>query len=207
MTKKEKPNFKRRGARYRARRRAVDIIFEAETRDVDPVSIVEERVELSRDQQHGVAPVADYTREMVRGTAEQLDEIDEAIARYLSQAWELHRLPAVDRAVLRVCSWEIMFNDDVDAPISIKDGVEIASEYSTDVAAPYIHAVLDDIAQSLSADNPMNQQPDDESAGVPADVNTGTVDTGVVPAERAEPANEVSVSPVEADSPEDEPRE
>lgn len=94
--------------------------------------------------------------------AERLDELDDTISRYLSETWQLSRLPAVDRAVLRVLAWEIMFNDEVDAPISVVDGVEIASEYSTDVAAPYIHAVLDDIAQSMSADNPMNVVSDDE---------------------------------------------
>lgn len=155
-------NYRRRGARYRARRRAVDIIFEAEARDVDPVSIVDERVELARDADNSVAPVAEYTRELVAGTATMLDEIDEQIARYLSETWELHRLPAVDRAILRVMAWEISYNDEVDAPISVVDGVEIATQYSTDVAAPYIHAVLDDIAQARSEDSPMNVEPDHE---------------------------------------------
>lgn len=158
--------YRRRGARYRARRRAVDFLFEAETRDVDPVAIVEDRISLSRFQENGVAPVADYTSELVRGTAERLDEIDSAIERYLSEQWEIGRLPAVDRAVLRVGAWEILYNPEVDAAISIVDSVEIAAEYSTDVASPYIHAVLDDIAQSVSADNPMNQ-PDDEAAEEP----------------------------------------
>ena len=156
-------NYRRRGGRYRARRRAVDFLFEAETRDVDPVAIVEDRIELSRFEENRVAPVADYTRELVRGTAERLDEIDAAIARYLSEQWELGRLPAVDRAVLRVGAWEILYNPEVDAPISIVDAVEIASEYSTDVASPYIHAVLDDIAQSASADNPMDQPAPEET--------------------------------------------
>lgn len=155
-------NYRRRGSRYRARRRAVDIIFEAEFRDVDPVSVVEQRVALADDRDAEVAPVADYTRQLVTGVAERLDELDDTISRYLSETWQLSRLPAVDRAVLRVLAWEIMFNDEVDAPISVVDGVEIASEYSTDVAAPYIHAVLDDIAQSMSADNPMNVVSDDE---------------------------------------------
>ncbi|AIT61172.1 transcription antitermination factor NusB [Corynebacterium doosanense] len=155
-------NYRRRGSRYRARRRAVDIIFEAEFRDVDPVSVVEQRVALADDRDAEVAPVADYTRQLVTGVAERLDELDDTISRYLSETWQLRRLPAVDRAVLRVLAWEIVFNDEVDAPVSVVDGVEIASEYSTDVAAPYIHAVLDDIAQSMSADNPMNVVSDDE---------------------------------------------
>lgn len=124
------------------------------------MSIVEDRTELARQQDSAVKPVADYTRELVVGTAQSLDELDETISRYLSETWELRRLPAVDRAILRVMAWEIMYSRDVDAPISITDGVEIATEYSTDVASPYIHAVLDDIAQSASAENPMNVEPD-----------------------------------------------
>ena len=140
-------DFKRHGARYRARRRAVDILFEAETRDVDPVAIVEDRVELAKNPQNSVAPVAEYTQQIVAGAAEQLDDLDDAIERFLVDDWELSRLPAVDRQILRVCAWEIMFNDAVDAPISIKEGVEMAAEYSAAQAAPYINVVLDGIAQ------------------------------------------------------------
>ena len=112
MTQPE-PNYKRHTARYRARRRAADILFEAESRDVDPVAIVEDRVELARDPENGVAPIADYTREIVSGAAEELDDIDDAIARYLSSEWSLERIPAVDRAIMRVAVWEILFNADV----------------------------------------------------------------------------------------------
>ena len=149
-------NYKRHTARYRARRRAADILFEAESRDVDPVAIVEDRIVLARDDSNGVAPVAEYTAEIVRGAAEELDAIDEAIARFLSDDWQFDRLPAVDRAIMRVSAWELLFNPDVPTATAVVEGVELASEYSTDQAAPYIHAVLDDIAQSRSADNPMS---------------------------------------------------
>lgn len=154
MTRPE-PNYKRHTARYRARRRAADILFEAESRDVDPVAIVEDRVELARDPENGVAPIADYTREIVSGAAEELDAIDDAIARYLSSEWSLERIPAVDRAIMRVAVWEILFNADVPNATALVEGVELASEYSNDKAAPYIHAVLDDVIQSQSADSPM----------------------------------------------------
>lgn len=153
---KSDKNWRRHGARYKARRRAVDILFEAETRDIDPVSIVDERETLSQIRDNRVAPIATYTREIVVGAAEHLDEIDGTIARYLSENWELHRLPSVDRAVLRVGAWELLYNPDVPTATAVVDGVEIAHQYSTDAASPYIHAVLDDIAQSRSADNPMN---------------------------------------------------
>ncbi len=158
---KREINYKRHTARYRARRRAADILFEAESRDVDPVSIVEDRIALARDESNGVAPIAEYTSQIVRGAAEELDAIDEAISRYLSEDWEFYRLPAVDRAIMRVSVWELLFNPDVPVATAVVEGVELASQYSTDQAAPYIHAVLDDIAQSRSADNPMAQVAED----------------------------------------------
>ena len=149
------PDYKRRGARYRARRRAVDILFEAETRDIDPVAVVEDRVQLSQDPSNAVAPVADYTREIVSATAEKLDDIDDAIERYLSEDWVLDRLPAVDRQILRVATWEILFNDEVDAPIAISNALVMAEEYAGKAAPPYIHAVLDDIVQSVDPAAPV----------------------------------------------------
>jgi len=151
----DEQNWRRHGSRYRARRRAVDILFEAEARDLDPVAVVEDRVQLSRQADSAVAPVADYTRQIVAGAAEELDTIDEAIERYLAETWELDRLPAVDRAILRVAVWEILFNPEVDSPVAVVEGVELASQYGNDVAAPYIHAVLDDVAQSTSDLHPL----------------------------------------------------
>ncbi|MDK8665067.1 transcription antitermination factor NusB [Corynebacterium propinquum] len=162
--------------RYRARRRAADILYEAETRDLDPVAIVDDRVELAAWEQSPVPPVAEYTKEIVAGAAEKLDEIDELIARFLSQEWELGRLPAVDRAIMRVSAWEILFNAEVPAAVAVVEGVELASEYSTESAAPYIHAVLDDIAQSVSADNPMVQDDSDDSGREDSDIDDGDID-------------------------------
>lgn len=148
------PDYKRHGARYRARRRAVDILFEAETRDIDPVAIVEDRAELARDPQNAVAPIADYTREIILGVAETLDDLDDHIERFLDRDWELHRLPAVDRQILRVATWEILFNDEVPPAIAIANALEMATEYSGNQAPPYIHAMLDGITQAQSPDAP-----------------------------------------------------
>lgn len=156
MSEQKDVNYKRHTARYRARRRAADIMYEAENRDVDPVAIIEDRVSLARDHDNGVAPVAEYTQIIVKGAAEELDVIDETIERYLSADWELHRIPAVDRAIMRVAVWEILFNEEVPNATALVEGVELASEYSNDQAPPYIHAVLDDVIQAQSADNPMS---------------------------------------------------
>lgn len=151
---------RRHGARYRARRRAADILYEAENRDIDPVAIVEERKGLALEGEHGVAPIADYTAEIVQGVAEELDDIDDAIARYLADDWRLDRLPPVERAILRVSTWELLYNPEVPLATAVTEGVELASEYSHIKAAPYINAVLDDIAQSRRAGSPMATEED-----------------------------------------------
>lgn len=163
-TAKRDINHKRHTARYRARRRAADILYEAENRDLDPVAIVEDRVALAREDRHAVAPIADYTKVIVQGVAEELDAIDDTISRYLSQNWELHRIPAVDRAILRLSVWELLFNPDVPTATAVVEGVELASQYSHDQAAPYIHAVLDDVAQSRSELSPMNNVGQEEES-------------------------------------------
>ena len=84
----------RHGPRHAARQRAVDILFEAEFRDTDPVGIVEERIDLSRDESNQVKRVPEYTTAIVPGVAQALDEIDDAIAAHLSSTWRLERLPA-----------------------------------------------------------------------------------------------------------------
>lgn len=175
------PDYKRHGARYRARRRAVDILFEAETRDLDPVAVVKDRVQLAKNPANAVAPVAEYTRTIVSGAAEKLDDLDDAIERYLSADWELFRLPAVDRQILRVAAWEILFNDEVDAPVSIKEGVEMAAEYSGVDAAPYINVVLDGIAQRSATNAPFAGEEAEDAYPVEEDSDAETPNAGTAP--------------------------
>ncbi|QPK82441.1 transcription antitermination factor NusB [Corynebacterium qintianiae] len=162
-------DYKRHGARYRARRRAVDILFEAETRDIDPVAVVEDRIQLSQDPHNAVAPIAEYTRAIVAGVAEKLDDVDDAVERFLSENWVLARIPAVDRQILRVSAWEILFNEEIDAPIAISNALAMAEEYAGKAAPPYIHAVLDDIVQSQAPEAPealdLTGEPEDTFVG------------------------------------------
>lgn len=155
MADAEKPaagrNFKRHGARYKARRRAADILFEAEARDVDPVAIVEERAAMSRDQRNEIAPISDYTRQIIEGVAPELDRIDEAIAAHLKETWEIERIADIDRAVLRVAVWEMLFNEDVPLATALVEAVEIASEYSTPDSPGYINAILDSMIKNIDA--------------------------------------------------------
>ena len=170
---------------------------------VDPVAIVEDRIALAREDRNAVAPVAEYTQVIVKGVAEELDVIDDTIARYLSEDWELHRIPAVDRAILRVSVWELLFNPDIPTATAVVEGVEIASQYSNEQAAPYIHAVLDDVAQSRSAESPMSAEHQGlEEEEHDAAAAKDTTDA-VPPAESADAASNATATDEDSESAED----
>lgn len=128
----------------------MNILFEAESRDLDPVAIVEDRKTLSQDQNLEVPEISAYTEQIVNGVAIELDAIDEVLAENIANTWELDRLPAVDRAIIRVALWELLFNSDVPVPTAVVEAVEIASEYSTDQSSAYINATLDSVAAKIT---------------------------------------------------------
>lgn len=138
-------DHRRRGSRYRARRRAVSLLFEAELRDADVVELSEERRQMGADS-HEFHDVAPYTMEIVTGVAERLDRLDTMISEHLRE-WTLERLPAVDRAVLRAGSWELLFGtDEVDSAVVIDQAVLLVSDLSAEKSVPYVNAVLDRVA-------------------------------------------------------------
>lgn len=138
-------DHRRRGSRYRARRRAVSLLFEAELRDADVVELAEERRRMGAESQefHDVAP---FTMEIVTGVAERLDRLDSMISEHLRE-WTLERLPAVDRAVLRAGAWELLFGtQEVDSAIVIDQSVLLVADLSAEKSIPYVNAVLDRVA-------------------------------------------------------------
>lgn len=136
----KKSTYKKLGARHKARRRAVDLLFEAEARDIDVADLLSERVELAeRDQ--SVAPVHAYTHTLVEGVADDLDRVDGTIESYLKD-WELSRLPAVDRAILRIAVWELFHANDVPPVVAVDEAVELAKELSTDDSPSFVNGVL-----------------------------------------------------------------
>ncbi|MDQ1180309.1 transcription antitermination factor NusB [Rhodococcus sp. SORGH_AS_0301] len=138
-----KPAAKKLGARHKARKRAVDFLFEAEARDLDPVVLATERGELSAHEET-VAPVNAYTTTLVTGVAENLDRVDSVIGDHLHQ-WTLDRLPAVDRAILRVAVWELLNAVDVPPVVAVDEAVELAKQLSTDDSPSFVNGVLGQI--------------------------------------------------------------
>jgi N utilization substance protein B len=141
----KKSQYKKLGARHKARRRAVDLLFEAEARDIDPADLTDERVCLATGDD-SVAPVNPYTRTLVEGVADDLDRVDGTIESYL-QDWTLSRLPAVDRAILRVAVWELFHANDVPPVVAVDEAVELAKELSTDDSPGFINGVLGQVVQ------------------------------------------------------------
>ena len=82
-----------------------------------------------------------YAREVVDGIIDHRDEIDELITTH-SRDWKLERMPAVDRALLRIGVWEILFNAEVPTAVAIDEAVELAKEFSTDDSGAFVHGVL-----------------------------------------------------------------
>ncbi|HEX6346982.1 transcription antitermination factor NusB [Umezawaea sp.] len=128
------------GARSKARKRAVDILFEADLRGEDPVTLVAGRVG-SAD----VPPVNDYTVTLVEGVKAHQARIDDLISEH-AEGWTLQRMPAVDRAVLRIGLYELLWATDVPDAVAIDEAIELAKGLSTDDSPRFINGVLGRIA-------------------------------------------------------------
>lgn len=132
----------RRGdrGRHQARKRAVDLLFEAEARGLTPEAVADGRAALAEDQAD-VSPLNPYTVSVARGVTEHAAHIDDLISAHL-QGWTLERLPAVDRAILRVAVWELLHAEDVPEPVAVDEAVELAKELSTDESPGFVNGVL-----------------------------------------------------------------
>jgi N utilization substance protein B len=126
--------------RHQARKRAVDLLFEAEARGLSPAEVADVRTALS-GANPDVAPLNPYTAAAARGVSEHIAHIDDLIGSHL-QGWTLDRLPAVDRAILRVAVWELLYADDVPEPVAVDEAVQLAKELSTDDSPGFINGVL-----------------------------------------------------------------
>ncbi|MGW6503492.1 transcription antitermination factor NusB [Nonomuraea angiospora] len=122
-------------ARGKARRRALDILFEAELRGEDPLKILAERVERQEP------PVNEYTSTIVEGVARHHTRIDELITTY-AEGWTLDRMPAVDRNLLRGGTYELLWMPGVPEGVVISEWVHLAGELSTDESPQFVNGLL-----------------------------------------------------------------
>ena len=136
-------------ARTKARKRAVDAVFAADIRKISPITLLDEVAALTADRQNQ-EPIFSYAREIVQGIIDKNDEIDDLLETY-SQGWALDRMPNLDRAILRVAVWEILFNDEVPDGVAINEAVDLAKELSTDDSGAFVNGLLSRIAATKTA--------------------------------------------------------
>ena len=126
-------------ARSKARKHSLDILYEADIRKSDALAIIETRLNSSEEAE--LPPVREYTKILVSGVTENKRKIDELIATYI-QGWDIDRLAAVDRNILRIAIYEILFADDIPDAVAIDEALVLAKDLSTEESAGYIHGVL-----------------------------------------------------------------
>jgi N utilization substance protein B len=122
-----------------ARRRAVDILVQADLSGRSPEEILEERTSLG-------ARTPGFAEELVRGVAGRLDDLDRVIGEH-AEGWSVQRMAVVDRALLRIASHEILHRDDVPVAVAIAEAVEAAKELSTEDSGRFVNGVLGRIAR------------------------------------------------------------
>lgn len=127
-------------ARSKARRRALDVLFEAEQRGTS----VAEGLQHRRDNTEMI--INEYTVNIIEGVLAMQDTIDEFLRTY-SQGWTLERMPAVDRVLLRIGAWELLYNDEIPDGVAVSEAVQLAKMLSTDESPSFIHGLLGRLQQ------------------------------------------------------------
>jgi N utilization substance protein B len=122
-------------ARTKARKRAVDVLYEADLRGTDAIATLADRIRLADP------PVNGYTIELVEGVAANRERIDEILTVY-AEGWSITRMPGVDRAVLRIGVYELLWRADVPAAVAIDEAVELVKSLSTDESPRFVNGVL-----------------------------------------------------------------
>ncbi|MBM7520206.1 transcription antitermination factor NusB [Nocardioides nitrophenolicus] len=123
------------GARTKARKRALDVLYAADLRGETGVEALERTIA------EGEPPANPYTSELVRGVSERRERIDEVLAEF-STDWSLARMPAVDRNVLRIGVWELLWADDVPDTVAVTEAMGLVRELSTDDSPAFVNGVL-----------------------------------------------------------------
>ena len=134
-------------ARTKARKRALDILFEADQRGENVLEVLNTRLLDSGRE----TPLPEYSAAIVRGVAERWLELNTLIQEAAAPDWTLQRMPAVDRAILRIGAWEVLANGDVATSVAIDEAVELARDLSTNDSPAFVNGILGTIAREAPA--------------------------------------------------------
>jgi N utilization substance protein B len=135
-------------ARRRARKRALDVLYEADLRSLPLAKVLEAylgRLESPRPEH------LPYAVSLVEGVDRHLSRIDETLSTY-AEGWTLDRMPVVDRNLARIAVYELFYVDEIDDPVAITEAVELAKELSTDDSPRFLNGLLGRIADYASRD-------------------------------------------------------
>ena len=133
-------------ARSKSRKRALDVLFAAEARGIDPLVVLAERMEPPTGPDlHSWAQMGEYAESIVRGVVEHKHRIDDLLSEH-ARGWTLDRMPAVDRAVLRIAVYELLYSLDVPPAVVVNEAVDAAKLLSTDDSPKFVNGVLGQIA-------------------------------------------------------------
>ena len=125
-------------ARSKARKRALDVLFEAELRDEPVLDVLAQRAAQDATE---APPISEYAAELVRGVQEHRAQIDDLLAAN-SAGWPLDRMPVVDRNILRIGAYELLCADDVPDGVAISEAVQLAGELSTEESSAFVNGLL-----------------------------------------------------------------
>jgi N utilization substance protein B len=131
-------------ARSKARKRALDILFESEVRGLPLGATLDERVIAAEP------PVNEYTVELIRGVSEHQRRIDELLTTY-AQGWSLDRMPTVDRNALRIGVFEILYVDGVPDAVAVSEAMNLVRDLSTDESPGFVNGVLGNVIRNKPA--------------------------------------------------------
>ena len=132
-------------SRSKARKRALEILFASELRSEDPVVALERAIEA------GEGPTNDYTTALVRGVVEHRERIDEVLTTY-SKGWTLSRMPAVDRNVLRIGVFELLWgDDDVPHTVAVSEALHLVQDLSTDDSPAFVNGLLGSVQRDRAS--------------------------------------------------------
>lgn len=132
-------------ARTKARKRALDALFASDLTGEDALAALQ-RTESESVNRESQTAIFDYAETLVSGYLSNRDRIDSRL-QLLAEGWSLDRMPTVDRAVLRIAAWELLYNPEIPTEVAISEAVSLASELSTDDSPKFVNGILARLAK------------------------------------------------------------
>ncbi|KFI68777.1 transcription antitermination factor NusB [Bifidobacterium magnum] len=133
-------------SRSTARKRALNTLYEADEKGQDFISLLEERIKEPGAQ----TPLPEYAIEIVRGVAEHQPNIDAMLNEH-STGWKLKRMHVLDRNILRIAAWEIMYNDEIPNKVAIDEALNLSKTLCDDDSPAFIHGLLSAVCTAIDA--------------------------------------------------------